>query len=83
MTSSRSEINYSHESHHIRKINSISRIYAVSSKLLNLGEVFLRGILFYILSVSGSDMYRRRYVKDCVFIKVSVEEVKNLIVMEK
>jgi hypothetical protein len=52
----------------------ISRIYAVGSKLLNLGKVFLRGILFYIICVDGNDIYRRRYVRGYLFRNSSIEK---------
>ena len=38
----------------------IPRNYAVGSKLLNLGKVLLRGIIFYIVCAGVSDMDRCR-----------------------
>jgi hypothetical protein len=53
----------------------ISRIYAVDSKLLNLEEVSLRGILFYIICVFGRDIDRQKFCKygwDDLFQKSSI-----------
>ena len=41
-----------------------SRIYAIDSKLLNLGEVFLQGIIFYTVCADVSDMDRRKFCSD-------------------
>ena len=53
----------------------ILRIYAVGSKLLNLGEVLILRIIFYIVYTDGSDINRqkfRRYELDNLFRKSSV-----------
>ena len=45
----------------------IPLIYALGSKLLNLKEVFLREILFYIVCVGGGDIDMRKFVWDNLF----------------
>ena len=53
----------------------ISRIYAVDSKLLNLEEVSLRGILFCIICLFGRDIDRQKFCKygwDNLFQKSSI-----------
>jgi hypothetical protein len=47
----------------------------IDSKLLNLGEVFLRGIIFYIVCAGESNIDRRkfcRYVRENLFRKSSI-----------
>src|SRR2546429_253859 len=50
---------------------------SIDSKLLNLREVSLRGILFYIICVFGRDIYRQKSCRngwDNLFRKSSVEK---------
>ena len=54
---------------YLRSYLLISRIYAVGSKFLNLGEALSREI---IVCISGSDIDRRRNVWDNLFRKFSV-----------
>ncbi|GES74429.1 hypothetical protein RCL_jg10022.t1 [Rhizophagus clarus] len=42
------------------------------SKLIYHGKVLLRNLIFYIVCVSGSDIYKRRYGWDYLFRKSSV-----------
>ncbi len=50
----------------------IPRIHAVVSKLLDLSEILLWGILFYIVCAGVSDIDRRRYGWDNLFRKSSL-----------
>ena len=54
---------------YLRSYLLISRIYAVGSKFLNLGEALSREI---IVCISGSDIDRRRYGWDKLFRKSSI-----------
>lgn len=55
---------------------------SIDSKLLNLREVSLRGILFYIICVFGRDIDRQKFC-DNLFQKSSVEReycYENLVI---
>jgi len=64
----------------------ISQIYAVDLKLFNFGEVLLREIIFCIVCVGGSDMYRHRHGWDYLFRKSRVVKeygAENLVVSNR
>jgi len=54
----------------LRKLIVIVSVYYIALfflKLPNLGEVFLQGILFYIVCVGGGDIDMRKFVWDNYF----------------
>ena len=61
-------------------------ISAIDSKFSHLVEVLLREIIFYIVCVGRSDMYKRRYGWDYLFRKSSVIKeygAENLVVSNR